>query len=160
MTRRRHRLAVLAIALGALLVAACGPSATSGSGARPNDGRLGGLQAQTNAARARSGLGPVYWDDTLASSAQQWAQSLAWSNGFGHQDLGALNARLGYRYATLGEVLFVGPCDASSAEIHAALMNSPSHRAVILTPSLDSLGVGIVCTGGGKLFVVEDLAQS
>jgi uncharacterized protein YkwD len=150
---------VLAVVLAALLVAACGPS-VSGSGARPDDGRLGGLQAQTNASRARLGLGPVYWDDTLASSAQQWAQQLAWSNGFGHQDLGALNARLGYRYATLGEVLFVGPCTASSAEIHAALMSSPSHRAVILTPSLDSLGVGIVCTGGGKLYVVEDLAQS
>jgi uncharacterized protein YkwD len=158
-THRRRRAAVLVVGL-LVLLAACSPPVTSGSGGRSNDGRLGGLQAQVNASRARSGLGPLYWDDTLAASAQRWSQHLAWSNGFGHQDLVALNARLGDPYATLGEVLFIGPCTASSAEIHQALMNSPSHRSVILTPSLDVLGVGIVCTAGGKLYVVEDFGQS
>lgn len=159
MTRRRRRAAVLVLGL-LVLLAACSPPVTSGSAGRSNDGRLGGLQAQVNASRARSGLGPLYWDDALAESAQRWSQQLAASNGFGHQDLVALNARLGNAYAMVGEVLFIGPCTASSAEIHQALMSSPPHRSVILTPSLDVLGVGIVCTGGGKLYVVEDLGQS
>jgi uncharacterized protein YkwD len=149
------------LVLGLLvLLAACSPPVTSGSGGRSYDGRLGGIQAQVNASRARSGLGPMYWDDALAASAQRWSQQLASSNGFAHQDLVALNARFGNAYGAIGEVLFSGPCTASSAQVHQALMNSPSHRAVILTPFLDVLGVGIVCNAGGTLFVVVDFGQS
>ncbi len=154
MTRRHRRpvlLGALAIA-GLLLLSACASPVTSGV----SDGRMGGLQAEINATRRAAGLGPVYWDDTLANSSRQWAQFLAATNGFTHRDLNALNANLGYPYGALGENLFAGGCDASSAEIHQALMASSAHRSVVLSPYFDALGVGIACTAAGKLYVVED----
>jgi len=47
----------------------------------------------------------------------------------------------------------------SLAEIHLRLMQSPPHRANILNPSFDSVGIGIVHEGE-LIYVTEDFAHA
>ena len=52
----------------------------------------------------------------------------------------------GYQYTYWGETIAAGP--SNPADVAAAWMNSPLHRAIILSDALEDLGIGYVQNPG------------
>jgi uncharacterized protein YkwD len=74
-----------------------------------------------------------------------------------HQNLGSILVAANGRLEEVGENLFLGAgagaTDAGSA--HLTLMESAEHRANMLLPQGQLVGIGAAC-GDGRLVVVED----
>lgn len=137
----------------ALLGTACapgsGPAAPVGAQSCGPDATSNAIFAYTNASRAQNGLPPLVWNGQLGCLAGAWSQYLAGSNNFYHRDLGSVINSPGYGgYHTLGENILKGPASMSAADMHIAWMNSPDHRANILSPSYTSMGIGLAYANG------------
>jgi hypothetical protein len=115
------------------------------------------LVNRINTERVARHLQPLYIDPLLSSFAVLWARHLAMTRTFTHQNLVTILDRANGRLEEAGENMFAGAGagaeDAGTA--HYALMNSPTHRANILTPEERLVGVGAACMNG-ELVVVED----
>ena len=127
-----------------------------------NQGNLGRnaiLLALVNRSRAEAGLKPLQWDNRLAEAAHEHAQLMSAKGELSHQFPGEpdLANRLvpKLRLDQAGENVFY---DASLQSAHEAFMKSPNHRANLLNPAYDSIGIGIVDVAG-VLFIVEDFAH-
>jgi uncharacterized protein YkwD len=152
-TARRWLGIVAATGALALLGTACSPSSAPGppSGAQGCglDGTTNAIFAYTNASRATAGVPPLVWNGQLGCLALGWSQYLASTNGLFHRDLAAVISSPGYGgYHTLGENILRGPGSMTGADMHLAFMNSPDHRANILSPSYSSVGIGVAYANG------------
>jgi hypothetical protein len=115
----------------------------------------------TNQDRQAHGLQPLQWDDTLAAAAQAHAELMASQRSLSHQypgeeDLSARAARAGAHFQAIAENIAMAYSEES---VERAWMNSPPHRANILDPRMNVLGVGVVQLGG-TFFAVEDFAST
>ena len=118
------------------------------------DGPASELFALVNAERANAGLPPVQWRDDVASIAADWSAQMASSGALAHNDYyfsGEARDRLGSSWRS--ENVAAG---MSIAEAHAALMNSPSHRANILDSRSVHGGFGVAVDASGRMWVTED----
>ena len=130
--------------------------------ASPKAGPSSGEQAIFDAAnreRAAHKLPPLKWNARLASAARGHAQKMAQAGTLSHEfpgeaGMGMRIRMAGVHFSSVAENVAQGP---SAAALHQLWMNSPPHRANILDPELDSLGVAIV-ERGGQLFAVQDFA--
>jgi uncharacterized protein YkwD len=151
MGKARRWVAVL-VATGALALvgAACAPAAPPvGSQSCGPDATTNTIFAYTNNSRAANGLAPLVWNGQLGCLALSWSQYLASTNGFYHRDLNAVIRSPGYGgYHTLGENILQGPASLSAADMHNLWMNSPDHRANILSPAYTSMGIGLAYANG------------
>ena len=145
--RTRLAFPLLALAVAATAVA-CTPGPT------PTGGFDADTAASLNAQRADAGLGPLAWDGRLAGTAQQWADHLATIGTLVHEDLNGLLAGGLAGFASLRENLEQNYPSASGAAVVALWMGSPPHRANLLSPTVDAVGVGSAMDGAGRLFVV------
>jgi hypothetical protein len=114
-----------------------------------------------NKDRAAQNLAPLKWDSALATAAHQHALRMAKLNQLSHQFPGepALQDRAreaGARFSTIAENVAQGP---TVGGIHNQWMNSPPHRANLMDPTLDSVGISVV-QSGNMLFAVEDFSTS
>jgi uncharacterized protein YkwD len=119
------------------------------------------LEAQmltlVNQERARVGLPALAWDDTLAPIARAHALEMFELGYFSHDSpisgspFDRLNAA-GVQYRAAGENLALAP-DLDIA--HQGLMDSPGHRANILSPDFGRVGIGIVSSPYHGLMVVQ-----
>ena len=114
-----------------------------------------------NRERAARRLAPLKWNPALASAARAHAQKMARENTLSHQfpgemDLGTRVRLAGVRFRAVAENVAQGP---SAASIHTQWINSPPHRANLLDPELDSIGIA-VAEGQGQLFAVQDFSQA
>jgi len=114
-----------------------------------------------NQERAARRLAPLKWNPALASAARAHAQKMARENTLSHQfpgemDLGTRVRLAGVRFRAVAENVAQGP---SAASIHTQWINSPPHRANLLDPELDSIGIA-VAEGQGQLFAVQDFSQA
>jgi hypothetical protein len=117
------------------------------------------LFASANRERAARGLAPLRWNDALASAAHAHALRLAQQNTLSHQFPGEPGleeraSRAGAHFASLAENIAEGP---TASNIHEQWMKSPPHRANLLDPQLDSIGIA-VAERQGTLFAVEDFS--
>jgi hypothetical protein len=117
------------------------------------------LFESANRERAAKGLGLLKWDPTLAEAAHQHAQRMAEQNTLSHQlpgepDLLARAKQAGAHFSSLAENVAEGP---SAEEIHKQWTHSPPHRANLLDPQLNSIGIA-TANHGGILFAVEDFS--
>ncbi len=100
----------------------------------------------TNQARMDQGLQPLHWDAALAAAAQAHAQKMLDQHSLSHQlpgepDLQTRAAQAGAHFREIAENVAMG----NGAEgVQKEWMNSPPHRANILDPKLDHVGVGVV----------------
>ena len=116
------------------------------------------LLQRMNAERVARHLTPFGWDRLLAQRANIWAHTLLATNQFKHQDLGTIANEADGRFEEVGENLFSGTGSAADAgTAHNALMHSPDHRANMLLPQGQLVGIAAVCSQH-KLMVVEDFA--
>jgi uncharacterized protein YkwD len=118
------------------------------------------FEAANRERRAR-GLAPFKWSAGLAAAARAHALKMAQQNTLSHQfpgevDFAARIRRAGVHFSGAAENVAQGP---SAAGLHTQWMNSPPHRANLLDPELDSLGIA-VAERNGQFFAVQDFSQA
>ncbi|HYA63995.1 MAG TPA: CAP domain-containing protein [Candidatus Sulfotelmatobacter sp.] len=114
-----------------------------------------------NRDRAAVGLPPLQWDNALAAAAHQHALLMAQRNALSHQFPGEPpmqdRARhAGARFSLIAENVAEG---LTVAGLHTQWMNSPPHRANLLDPELNAVGISVV-QSGNMLFAVEDFSTA
>ncbi len=117
------------------------------------------LFESANHERAAKGLAPLKWSATLAEAAHLHAQLMAAKSTLSHQLPGEPGmadraSQAGARFSSLAENVAEGP---SAESIHQQWMKSPPHRANLLDPQLDSVGIA-VAERDGILYAVEDFS--
>jgi uncharacterized protein YkwD len=114
-----------------------------------------------NRDRAAVGLPPLKWDDALAAAAHQHALLMAKANTLSHQFPGEppmqdRARQASARFTMVAENVAQGP---SVAGLHTQWMNSPPHRANLLDPQLNAIGISVV-QSGNTYFAVEDFSTA
>ncbi len=119
------------------------------------------LFAAHNAERAKAGLGALRVDPVLMSVARARASDMAAKNYFDHtsptgQTAFTLLAAFGYTFSYAGENIAWNdsPDDVSVGVAMSGFMNSASHRAHVLEPTFNSLGIGVATSGNKKYYAV------
>jgi len=113
-----------------------------------------------NRERAARQLSALQWDENLARAAHDHAVWMARTRAVSHQfpgepGLSTRVLRAGVHFSLVAEN--VG--NASDAmELHGAWMNSPGHRANLLEPAANAVGIAVV-ESGGLIYAVEDFAH-
>ncbi|HEU5002911.1 MAG TPA: CAP domain-containing protein, partial [Actinomycetota bacterium] len=107
--------------------------------------------AAINTARGSAGVASLATNAALALIAQTWSGSMAAVGQISH-NLNLPNLAPS-NWIALGENVGVGPSCDSLAQ---AFMNSPEHKANIMNPAYSSVGVGVVITADGTVYVTED----
>jgi uncharacterized protein YkwD len=111
-----------------------------------------------NQERGRVGLPPLSMDTALRTLARDYAQAMLQGGYFSHYDPNGASPfdrmdRYGIVYLSAGENLALAPNTTLAMQ---GLMNSPGHRANILSPDFRKIGVGVMDGGVyGKMFVQE-----
>jgi Cysteine-rich secretory protein family len=114
----------------------------------------------TNQEREKNGLQPLAWDDRLAKAAAEHAQLMAEHEELSHQFSGEPSVRdriaaTNLHFDRSGENVAY---DDNPTDANRGLMNSPPHRANILSPDYNAIGIAAV-QKGDLLYVVEDFAR-
>ncbi|HEY2394273.1 MAG TPA: CAP domain-containing protein [Candidatus Angelobacter sp.] len=113
--------------------------------------------AQLNHARMENGLPELSWNDQAASAARLHTQALLANGKLSHQfpgesspaeRIGAAGARFTLSAENVARTEYL-------EDVHPALMNSPGHRANILSPKYNAVGIGVV-ERQGKIYVTQD----
>lgn len=105
-----------------------------------------------NQERAKKGLSPLQWNDSLARAARYHAADMAGENYFEHDSMDRKNGRLvkacptfkrigAFAYSPAAENIAAG--SRTPAGVMQQWMNSPGHRNNILAPGYSTLGVGL-----------------
>lgn len=127
-----------------------------------NDGSSAAQQIYrlTNQERQKQGLPALQWDDRLAQAAEQHAQFMVQRGQLSHEFPGEPSVRdriaaTNLHFDRSGENVAY---DDNAEDANRGLMNSPPHRANILSPDYNAIGIGAV-QKGDLLYVVEDFAR-
>jgi len=119
------------------------------------------LQAAADQERAALHLPPLRRDPALVRAAYTHALRMAGRNAISHQfadepDLAERGAAAGGRFSLISENVGEGPAPIG---IEEAWIHSPHHRANLLDPRVDAVGISVVVRGH-QLFAVEDFAHT
>ena len=113
----------------------------------------------TNQDRASQNLPPLRWSPALAAAAMLHAQAIAKANNLTHQlagepDVRTRAAQAGAHFEAIAENIAYG---FSAPSIEQRWMQSAPHRANILDPRMNSIGIALV-HADGTLWAVEDFS--
>ena len=97
-----------------------------------------GVQYWVNRQRARHGLRALRFASCTDAVAESWGQYLASNNAFYHQSMTTIMKRCHARWA--GETLARG--SVTPRGVVRMWMNSPPHRAVLMSRSPRTIGIG------------------
>jgi uncharacterized protein YkwD len=119
------------------------------------------LLAAANEARANQGLSPLRLDPVLTQASAAHAREMASHEDISHQfndepDLAERGASAGAHFSLISENVGEAP---SSVIIHDLWMHSPDHRANLLDPEIDAIGIAVI-ERDSQLYAVEDFASS
>lgn len=119
------------------------------------------LLAAANGDRAAHRLSPLRIDGGLLRAARHHALEMAEHRDISHQfageaELAERAGEEGVRFSLVTENVAEA---SNSALIHELLMRSASHRANLLDPQVDSVGIAVV-QRDGQLYAVEDFART
>lgn len=115
------------------------------------------LLADVNAERAAAGLGPVAPNAWAEGVAMSHSQDMATAHTIWHNYTGYIDAAKQAIHAYVdGEN--VGMAE-TLAQADTALMASPSHKANILYPRFNTIGIGVAQDSAGYVYVTEDFAD-
>jgi uncharacterized protein YkwD len=101
--------------------------------------------AYTNQERARYGLRPLRVDMNLMKTAREHGSWMAWNRIFQHTR------------RPVAENIAMG--QPSSQDVVRSWMNSSGHRANILNPNHNHIGVGAYRTEGGTIYWVQQFSR-
>ena len=112
---------------------------------------------ELNHERVENGLSPLTWNEQAAVAARAHARLLAENANLSHQFPG--EASLPERLGATGARFTVAAENVARTEwiedVHPALMGSSGHRANMLSPRYNAVGIGVV-QDKGKIFVTQD----
>jgi hypothetical protein len=113
-----------------------------------------------NQDRAKAGLAPLAWDSRLAEAALKHNELMAEKQALSHQFSGEPSLRLrlaqtSIRLDSSGENVAY---DTTVEGANISLMNSPPHRANILSRAYNAVGISVI-RRGEYFYVVEDFAH-
>lgn len=140
------------------------PRAGSAAAASWTDARAAESEifALLNEERRRAGLEPVTSDEKLVAAARAYSEEMAT-----HRFIAHVSPRTGTpadRVKRAGVPALIVTENLAQAgsprEAHASLMNSPGHRANVLDPRLQRVGIGaqeVVGVGGARQLLVTQL---
>lgn len=162
--RRNARMARLAKFSVVAALAACGVGFSAPMAHADSVSDEAVFVQQINKARTDAGLKPLAVHNALIASGRSWSENMKTAslaagavdeNGFpkcliSHNP--NLRTAVNAPWLKLGEN--VGCGDVTPELLHQAFMESPKHRANILDPDFDSIGIGIVEVDG-VIFVTE-----
>ena len=113
-----------------------------------------------NEDRNRAGLKPLTWDARMADAARDHAELMAEEGRLSHQFDGepALLERLTRRSVRLDAASENVVYDVTPEGAHEAFVKSPLHRANMMSPAYDVVGISVL-NRDGILYVVEDFAH-
>ena len=119
------------------------------------------IRALANQARSQAGVGRLEWDQSLAAAALQHCLRMAAEGPISHQyngepGLSARAAQAGAHFSVIEENVAIGP---SADRIHEEWMESPGHRANLLSPDVDHVGIAVVAARG-VLYAVADYSRT
>ena len=119
------------------------------------------LLAAANEARAKQGLHPSASTPSSAkpppSTPARWPTTpISPINSMANQNSPTRGANAGAHFSLIAENVGEAP---SSVIIHDLWMHSPGHRANLLDPDVDSIGIAIVIRDN-QLYAVEDFAST
>jgi len=134
-------------------------SASSQANGSPDEQAL--LQL-ANQARAQHHLPPLTWDNALAIAARNHLRWVIRNPGElrhqypGEPDLVARGGNAGARFSTISEN--IAAHGQTPADLHNIWMTTPVHRANLLDPKLNVVGIA-VGENQGLLFAVQDFGR-
>src|SRR5215831_3888583 len=113
-----------------------------------------------NQERKSAGLDALQWDDQLAEAAELHTRELAGHRALSHRFPGEaeLTQRVsatGARFNAVAENVAVAD---TPEDAHLGLMNSPGHRANIMNPRYNAVGIGVVIVKN-HMYVTQDFAH-
>lgn len=167
---RRVLILVLAALTGTFAFCKAGVHAAPANRSNPQTGSAGSvshdenaeqeLYELTNQERAKAGLPPLQKDDRLAQAALEHAQVMVQHGQLSHQFSGEASVRdriaaTNLHFDRSGENVAY---DDNAEDANHGFMNSPPHRANILSPDYNTIGIAAV-EKGDLLYVVEDFAR-
>ena len=123
------------------------------------EARLLGL---ANLARAESGAPPLTLDSGLSQAARMHAQAMLDAHQLSHRFEGELSVpqRLAAKtHLQLDQEAENVALDFSADGGHEHLMLSPPHRANLLNPTYNVVGLGVV-RSGNRLYIVQDFGHA
>ena len=106
-----------------------------------------------NSERTKAGVNPLKYNERLASCARKHSEDMAQRGFFGHRCPDGSTAagratKSGYSWSLIGEALHAGSVNAKS--VVQSLMNSPSHRSLLLNPNFCEVGIGLAVNQNSK----------
>jgi uncharacterized protein YkwD len=118
------------------------------------------LFQRLNAERKARGLKELTLDPSLANMALDWSRHMAATGVFAHRDLAAASGLPGIaKYAALGEnIAWAEGFQSEALQLHKGWMQSDGHRANMLQPGFDAVGIGVVCANG-RAWATEDFGR-
>jgi len=158
--------------LSTLLLTAAAPAAADAACAHASAARVSAknaarsLSCLLNAQRRSHGLAPVHGDRRLRRAAKRHSKDMARRGYFAHVTPEGVTPearirRAGYfrgaRAWSYGEAL--ARARTSPRGILRMLLNSPPHRAILLSPGFRDVGVGVAGGGRRALTVTFDLGR-
>ncbi len=107
-----------------------------------------GVLEQTNIQRKNNGIAPLILNAKLNSAAAIRAKDMFDNQYFAHESPDGKNAEyavsyVGYEYIMIGENLALGNFK-DDQELVQAWMNSPGHRANLLNPKFQDIGISVL----------------
>ena len=152
---------LVSLALAAILVLCFVSTSFAAPAARPANSAEQMLYDAVNNERLRLGLRQLQWDTALANAARLHTTLLADHDALSHRFDGEadLQTRLrmaGASFRLVAENVAEAP-DVST--LHIAWMKSAPHRANILDPQVDSIGIAIE-QRGNEFYATQDFAAA
>ncbi|WP_263381306.1 CAP domain-containing protein [Granulicella arctica] len=119
------------------------------------------LLSAVNQERALRKLGPVRLDSALVQAAVTHARQMAAHGSISHRfsgepELSTRGSQAGAHFDRITENVAEGP---TAVILHDAWMHSPGHRANILDPDVDAIGIAVLVRNG-QLYAVEDFQST
>jgi Cysteine-rich secretory protein family len=113
-----------------------------------------------NQERAAEGLPPLAVDERLTRAARRHTELMVKHGGLSHQFDGepSLQTRIADENLRSDRLAENVGLEMDAPGIHAGFMNSPPHRANILNPNYNAIGVGVM-RSGDRLYATEDFAH-
>ncbi len=136
-------------------------AAAGAQSARPQPADARELFTLANEARAQIGVGALQWDDSLAESALKHCLRMAIEGPIEHRysgepDLTSRAGAAGAHFSVIEENIAVGSVPST---IHQGWLDSPEHRANLLNPAIDRVGIAVV-RSQDVLFAVADYERA
>jgi len=157
--RSRLRLAAPVILLGLAVPVVAqavsqGAAASARAASTVQPGAEGQLLSLTNSARAGAGLSPLVSSPTLVALARGWSAQMAAAHALSHNPnlAGSVSGwyMIGENVAQAG----------SASQAQSLFMASSEHRANILEPVYNRVGIGVVVASDGSVWFTVDFEQT